>query len=502
MAIEGLKTGTILYGKSYSYKIDRILGSGSFGITYEANVFFGDSSSTATPLRVTIKEFFMRDFNGRNGDEVTVGSNEGFFRKYLEKFIQEADKLSNIASDGVVKVLESFKANNTYYYVMQYLSGGSLNDLISKRKYLPERYAMQFCLQIATALQEIHNERMLHLDLKPSNVMLSGSGDAVLIDFGLSKQYNAKGEPETSTSIGAGTRGYAPLEQSSYRDGKDFPVTMDIYALGATLYKMLTGEVPPDSSAILNNGFPLDKLSQNGISTIVSSFVKRLMSPMKKYRPQNIKQVISEINSIRFLINMAEKDELRQWIINPYFNRHKDTGQNGDDDTEVEVISFSHANFVSASFANLDNNVDEIELKIILNPEKSIDYNWISITATPSKFNLILSRKDKQSTERKSFFYTSEKFKTFIRELKLFNLTSGKINIQKSGFGISVRIIRNKTLDFFATTYEDGLSSSMLFGNVSELISFVWEQSGIKSKDAVNANKNFFSKILHLVSRR
>lgn len=93
----------------------------------------------------------------------------------------------------------------------------------------------------------MHSNKMLHLDLKPKNIMLDKDGKSYLIDFGLSKQYTETGEPESSTKVGAGTPGHAPIEQANYREGKGFPVTMDIYALGATMFKMLTGQRPPGS---------------------------------------------------------------------------------------------------------------------------------------------------------------------------------------------------------------------------------------------------------------
>ncbi len=243
MAVKSLKEGVILNGKSHSYRIDKVLGSGTFGITYLADVLFHNNMTSNTSVKVAIKEFFMKDFNDRQGSSVTIGSKDGFFGKYLEKFIKEADKLSKIKSNGVVKVLEAFKANNTAYYVMQFLPGGSLNSLITDNGYLPEGVALQFSLQIATALEDLHSQKMLHLDLKPSNVMLTGDYKAVLIDFGLSKQYSDNGEPESSTTIGAGTKGYAPIEQANYRDQGDFPVTMDIYAFGATIFKMVSAHI-------------------------------------------------------------------------------------------------------------------------------------------------------------------------------------------------------------------------------------------------------------------
>ena len=168
------------------------------------------------------------------------------------------------------------------------MRGGSLDTLIEKQQGLDEQKALTYFRQISDAVSFMHENHMLHLDLKPLNIMLRRNGEAVLIDFGLSKQYTASGEPESSTRVGSGTPGYAPLEQANYREGKDFPVTMDVYALGATLFKMLSGICPPEASEILNEGFPAYELQQKGVSDELISCISKAMSPMRKSRYQSV----------------------------------------------------------------------------------------------------------------------------------------------------------------------------------------------------------------------
>ena len=141
----------------------------------------------------------------------------------------------------------------------------------------------------------MHSKGMLHLDVKPANAMVKDDGTVVLIDFGLSKQYAANGEPESSTKVGAGTPGYAPLEQASYREGKGFPTMMDVYALGGTLYKMLTGQRPPEASEILNDGFPIGEMKQHGVPPQVAACVRKAMAPLKKDRYKTIDQLLSAL---------------------------------------------------------------------------------------------------------------------------------------------------------------------------------------------------------------
>ena len=257
--------GTILQGKSYKYEIIKVLGQGSFGITYLASIkMTGDLG--AIDAFVAIKEFFMSDINGRDELTVTTSNKDGLFDKYKRKFIKEAQSLGKLKHPNIVRVLESFKANNTIYYAMDFIEGGSLDEYISQKGYLTEKDTIAISYQILDALSYMHSKKMLHLDLKPSNIMMN-AGKPVLIDFGLSKQYDNDGCPESSTTIGAGTPGYAPIEQSNYNgeisDSNCLPVSMDIYALGATMFKMLTGKRPPLASNILNIGFPELELKQS-----------------------------------------------------------------------------------------------------------------------------------------------------------------------------------------------------------------------------------------------
>ena len=150
----------------------------------------------------------------------------------------------------------------------------------------------------AEALAYMHSHNIIHLDLKPKNIMRDKAGNLLLIDFGLSKQYDEKGEPESSTSIGLGTPGYAPIEQANFKQDGTIPVTLDIYALGATLFKMLTGQTPPEASTILNDGFPTLLLQQAGVSAATIAVVEKAMSPMRKQRFQSMNEMLQAIAAI------------------------------------------------------------------------------------------------------------------------------------------------------------------------------------------------------------
>lgn len=296
-----LAIGTILHGEAYDYKIMDVLGQGTFGITYKAKVEMkGALGRLDSNMYVAVKEFFMKEVNGRENSSVTSGStsNGGLFYYYRDKFEREARNLSTLSHPNIVKVLEAFHANGTTYYSMEYIDGISLDKKIaqSPQGRMPLTEAIETLKQIGAAIAFMHSRNMLHLDVKPGNVMMRKDGTAVLIDFGLSKQYTSDGEPESSTKVGAGTPGYAPIEQASYHEGKGFPTMMDVYALGGTLFKMLTGQRPPEASEILNEGFPTDSLRQLFIPDNIVNSISKAMAPLKKDRWQTVDEFVKHLD--------------------------------------------------------------------------------------------------------------------------------------------------------------------------------------------------------------
>lgn len=290
-----LQPGTVIHGTHNDYRIERVLGQGSFGITYVANVRLkGRLGAIESAAMVAIKEFFLRDVSSRNGLRVFSVSDSTLCSDYRRDFLREAQNLSRLDNDHIVKVLETIEENDTVYYVMEYLSGGNLDQHILSHGKLSCREALDIALQIGEALKCMHAQHMLHLDLKPLNVMRGEDGHIVLIDFGLSKCFGADGQPESSTRIGQGTTGYAPIEQHSFKKADGFMPTLDIYALGATLFKMLTGSVPPEASVVLNEGLPVDELSSAGVPPAVIALVERAMQPLRRMRHQTVGEFVDE----------------------------------------------------------------------------------------------------------------------------------------------------------------------------------------------------------------
>ena len=289
---KALPAGTVLRGTVYTYTIEKVLGQGSFGITYLASTLIeGPLGELSMP--VAVKEFFAKDLDSRGEDgAVTSRTSDGVAFRYSKAFQRESLNLSKMKHPGIVKVLEAFQANGTYYYSMEYLSGGSLDDKV-KGEGIPEEEALPMLKKIGEALAFMHGRKMMHLDLKPKNIMLKADGTPVIIDFGISKQFDDNGEPESSTSIGLGSPGYAPIEQATQTMSGEFQPTLDIYALGATLYKMLTGKTPPAATLVLNKKATLaPDLQAKNVSSGTIDAIRKAMAPLMDDRPKSVQEFI------------------------------------------------------------------------------------------------------------------------------------------------------------------------------------------------------------------
>ena len=193
-----LQPNTTLQGGKY--RIERVLGQGGFGITYLA-------TQLSLQRQVAIKEFFMKDFCSReeNTQKMSIPSTDSskLVEQYRKKFIKEARNLSRLNHPHIISVIDVFEENDTVFYVMPYLSGGSLQDYVKGHGSLSEQDAMKYVKQIANALKYMHDEQHIcHYDVKPANILLDDNGNAVLIDFGISKNYDAEGQETTTTPVG------------------------------------------------------------------------------------------------------------------------------------------------------------------------------------------------------------------------------------------------------------------------------------------------------------
>lgn len=303
--------------KDGTYRVVSVLGRGGFGITYKAithGAVSGVLGGMQVDIPVTIKEFFMKDSCVREEEtqrvSIPTANGKEQIERYKKKFIKEAYNLSKLNHPNIVKVIDVFEENNTIYYVMQFLKNGTLTQYIRENGKMNEDMARKYILQIADALDYMHTKmHICHFDVKPSNILLDDHYNAKLIDFGISKNYDEGGNATSSTPVGI-SKGYAPLEQ--YRQTlNEFSPASDVYSLGATLYTLLTGKVPPEASEVLDNGLPTRPAD---VSPKIWNAVEKAMTPRRKDRPQQVSEIIAML-----------RDEVKPVVVL-------------DDDVETELI--------------------------------------------------------------------------------------------------------------------------------------------------------------------
>ena len=272
---------TLCNGK---YELMKFLGKGGFGITYLGRHILLNKY-------VAIKEYFPKDNFRResNGTQVSY-SDKSVARRNIEKFLKEAKTMAELNHEGVVKVNDVFEENNTAYYVMDYIEGKSLAEQLP----IAQEQALAYIKQAAEALQYVHAKGILHLDIKPANIMINQSGKAVLIDFGISKHYDSEGKGTSSSTQGYSS-GYSPIEQMTPGGLKQFTPPTDIYALGATLYKIISGTTPPASTDLADE----ETLSRpDNMSREVFGFINKCMQQKRKDRPQTMSEVLGLIEAL------------------------------------------------------------------------------------------------------------------------------------------------------------------------------------------------------------
>ena len=288
--MQHLQPNTTLQGGKY--RIERVLGQGGFGNTYVGyNTEFEET--------VAIKEFFMKGVTERDETtsvvSVSNADNVQQFEEQREKFKKEARRLRKLKNEHIVKVHDLFEENGTAYYVMDYIEGESLAERIKKTgNPFTEAEVRGILSQILEALKEVHQNEIWHLDLKPGNIMVDKQGNAYLIDFGASKQIRANGSMTTSTAL-CYTPGYAPNEQIGQMYDRFGPWT-DIYALGATIYNLLTNKKPPMAIDIEEDEEDAFEFPTN-ISEDMRKLVVWMMQPKRKARPQSVDEILSKLSS-------------------------------------------------------------------------------------------------------------------------------------------------------------------------------------------------------------
>jgi len=276
--------------KLHWYEIKEILGQGGFGITYLAHDANLDED-------VAIKEFLPIELASREGDYSIHPLSESHRKNFewgLDRFIKEARTLTKFKHPSIVRVRNVFEANNTAYMVMEYENGESMQQLLSRRKTLEEAELIKVIIPLLGGLEVVHETGFIHRDIKPANIFIRDDGSPVLLDFGSARQ--ALGE-ETKTLTSLVSPGYAPFEQYYSKSDEQGPFT-DIYGLGATLYRAVTGVGPMDavdrSKSILQNStdsiVTASKIAKGRYSERFLAAIDHAMKFKSEERPQTVSE--------------------------------------------------------------------------------------------------------------------------------------------------------------------------------------------------------------------
>jgi len=285
---QALRPGATL--RHNSYRIESVLGQGGFGITYLA-------TDISLDKKVAIKEFFPKDYCGRESatSHVTLGTQSAsdFVQRLKAKFLKEARNIAKFDHPNIIKIHAAFEENNTAYYVMDFIEGESLAERVRRSGPLAPARAVAYIASVGAALAYVHDRRINHLDVKPANIMLRSADDTpVLIDFGLSKQYDSDGQQTSTTPTGI-SHGYAPMEQ--YNDGgvREFSPQTDVYSLAATLYFLLSGVTPPQAPKLIEDELTFPAAIPQRLIAPIS----KAMSPGRRQRHESVDSFLVEITA-------------------------------------------------------------------------------------------------------------------------------------------------------------------------------------------------------------
>ena len=295
--MDALRVNSTLQGGKY--RIIEKLGQGGFGITYLAE-------GTLLEGKVAIKEFFFeecckRDDSTCNVMTIPVWCYREIVERSKQKFIKEARTIFSLNHPNIVRILDVFEENGTAYYVMDYIEGESLGDMVKRRGAIPEAEALGYVKDAASALEYIHSKNINHLDIKPGNLMKrKEDGRIIVIDFSVAKQFGSftlRGEQaELCAPIPMSiSPGYSPVEQYSKNGMQTFSPQSDVYALAATLFKLLTGNTPPEAIEIIDDGFPVAELQEKQISRPVIYAIAMAMKGRHE-RTQSVTEFVSNLS--------------------------------------------------------------------------------------------------------------------------------------------------------------------------------------------------------------
>ncbi len=360
------------------YHIIKILGQGGFGITYLAH-------DTNLDQQVAIKEYLPTDLAVRENNVSVQPVSEGHRESYqwgLERFISEARTLAKFKHHNIVRVLSVFTENNTAYMVMEYEHGEPMDALLKNRKTIAEEKLKSILMPMLDGLEEVHKTGFIHRDIKPPNIYIRTDGSPVLLDFGSARQSLGIQTRTLTTMV---SPGYAPFEQYTSKSDKQGPWT-DIYGLGATLYRAVTGIGPADamdrSEALLHTSkdvyVPASKIAHENYSGVFLTAIDHALMFKTDERPQSI-------------------DEWRKELDSGIVARKLPSGTDLSDNSEAETIAINQANVEKLSLVDKEENDKDKKNK---RPRSLLGklIKWMTILFIILLLLAIFAGKDKQKS--------------------------------------------------------------------------------------------------------
>lgn len=395
-----LQPGTALNGGKYI--IEKKIGEGGFGITYKA-------MQTGLNRSVCIKEYFLAGRCVRNTYARTVqlqGVGEDVFEKYRQAFVKEAQTLASLRHPNIVEVIDIFDENNTSYMAMPFIEGRTLQSIVDKNGPLPYPEAVNYMAQITSAVGYIHERNILHRDIKPDNIIITADYKAILIDFGSAREFQ---QDKTQAHTSMLTHGYAPPEQYTANSRKGSYT--DIYAIGATLYFILTGQVPLEAAARLTEELEEPIKLNPSIPAEGNYTIVKAMKLKKEERYQTVQEFMDDLKNVNHQVPEKEKKKtvrkpfnFKKWVLFPLLvvvllsagavatnmiiqhvkEKHRIEKENEEKRIYEEQIQKLRDSY-EASVREFDANIERMNIKENLNEDvdwegKEGFQNWIGVT--------------------------------------------------------------------------------------------------------------------------
>ncbi|TAG38632.1 MAG: serine/threonine protein kinase [Cytophagia bacterium] len=366
---------TLQQGK---YHIDSILGQGGFGITYLA-------THALLGKKVAIKELFLSTGTLYCTREKTVSKeikpqfdNEKY-TEFKQNFLQEARTLYKLDKvKGIVKIIDIFDENNTSYFVMDYIEGYSLKELVSKKTKLSIEEAINYAEQLLNTLQQVHQYNILHRDIKPDNILIDKNTDTIcLIDFGIAREYMTD-KTITNTQI-MYTPGYAPPEQAVQNAKRG--TYSDLYSVGAVLYFCLSGKKPQTSDEIMLNGLLEPKQIDDNIPDWINSIVVKSLRPKPADRFQTAEDFLLALNTKKIIPNDGKIEK---------YNENNQKYLNISTNTDVTMVDMAITQKNETAAIN-NNNLNNKQQNSPTNKKKFIK-KWFKQIAFASILLIVLLR--------------------------------------------------------------------------------------------------------------